>query len=118
MGPQQLTRIWLPYSQYSFRSVPPAADATACGRGGDDAGARAEGTVTDRSGRVWECGWGKDKEEIWDVPKSREVKRLEEIVADLRELQQGDGKVRAEEKVVPDCFCQGALVSAMYQIAC
>jgi hypothetical protein len=69
-------------------------------------------------GSVGEGRKGKDKEEIWDVPKSREVKRLEEIVADLRELQQGDGKVRAEEKVVPDCFCQGALVSAMYRIAC
>jgi hypothetical protein len=53
---------------------------------------------------------GKAKEsedKIWDLPKSKEVKGLEKIIADLRGVQAGEGKVvGGEEK--PPCFCQGS----------
>lgn len=55
-------------------------------------------------------GGKKGKEKIWDVPKSKEVKKLEGIMEDLRGLQAGEGKVMME-KEVPDCFCQGPLLN-------
>ena len=49
---------------------------------------------------------GKEREKIWDVPKSKEVKRLEGIIGDLKKLQAGEGKIKVDEGV-PPCFCQG-----------
>lgn len=45
-------------------------------------------------------------EKIWDLPKSKEVKRLEDTIEKLRVVQ-GEGKVAKEEQLIPDCFCQG-----------
>lgn len=51
-------------------------------------------------------GRGKAREEkIWDAPKSKEVKRLEGLVEDLKTLQGGGKVVRKESEV--ECFCQG-----------
>lgn len=49
---------------------------------------------------------GKDAEKVWDLPKSRAVKRLEGIIMDLKTLQAGEGKTQ-KETLSPDCFCQG-----------
>ena len=54
---------------------------------------------------------GKDKEKIWDVPRSKAMKRLEGMMTNLRVLQAGEGKMKAEEKMIPDCFCQGTNAS-------
>jgi hypothetical protein len=51
-------------------------------------------------------GKGKQVEKIWDVPKSREVKRLEGVIGDLRGLQNSEGKVNIDPGK-QDCFCQG-----------
>ena len=51
-------------------------------------------------------GQEKDREKIWDLPKSKAVKRLEGIQSDLKTLQAGEGKL-STEKLLPDCFCQG-----------
>lgn len=49
---------------------------------------------------------GKQREEkIWDLPKSKTVKRLEKLVEDLKTLQAG-GKVPRKDTEV-ECFCQG-----------
>ena len=55
-------------------------------------------------------GKGKSKasEKIWDKEKSREVKRLESILGDLRTLQEGEGRVQLDPSR-QDCFCQGRL---------
>lgn len=53
-----------------------------------------------------ESGKGKEREKIWDLPKSKEVKRLESIIAKLKEVQAGEGKVKADD-TVPPCFCHG-----------
>ncbi|KAK8869890.1 hypothetical protein IAR55_000458 [Kwoniella newhampshirensis] len=46
-------------------------------------------------------------EKIWDRPKSKEVKRLEGMIEDLRKVKDGDGKVRASGgDQVYECFCQ------------
>ena len=45
-------------------------------------------------------------EKIWDLPKSKEVKRLEDTIEKLRVVQ-GEGKAAKEEQLIPDCFCQG-----------
>ncbi len=67
-------------------------------------------------------GWkvkGKDKEKIWDLPKSKAVKRLEGVICDLRGLQAGEGKVSSDkEKIVPDCFCQGGLCLKLFTAEC
>lgn len=55
-----------------------------------------------------ESGKGKEREKIWDLPKSKEVKRLEGIIARLKDAQAGEGKVKADD-TVPPCFCQGKL---------
>lgn len=44
-------------------------------------------------------------DKIWDVPKSKEVKRLEELKDRLTVVQDG-GKISRDEKMF-DCFCQG-----------
>jgi hypothetical protein len=43
------------------------------------------------------------EDKIWDVPKSKEVLRLEGVVAALRGVQ-GGGKAVVSDK---PCFCQG-----------
>lgn len=49
-------------------------------------------------------------EKIWDVPKSKEVKRLEELKDRLTLVQEG-GKVTRDETIV-DCFCLGRVLHA------
>jgi hypothetical protein len=66
---------------------------------------RAQGGAGERGGGSG-SGRGKAREEkIWDAPKSKEVKRLEGLVEDLKTLQ-GGGKVPRKESEV-ECFCQG-----------
>lgn len=49
-------------------------------------------------------GKGKGKvEKIWDVPKSKEVKKIEAIIASLRSIQE-NGPKSGEGY---NCFCQG-----------
>jgi hypothetical protein len=45
-------------------------------------------------------------DKIWDLPKSREIKRLEGLKDKLTSLQNGE-KVKREDRDL-DCFCQGA----------
>lgn len=53
-------------------------------------------------------GKGKGKvEKIWDVPKSKEVKKIEAIIASLRSIQ-GSGPKPGEGY---NCFCQGTFRS-------
>lgn len=47
-------------------------------------------------------------DKIWDVPKSREVKRLEGVKERLLGVQDGE-KVKRDDNGIPDCFCQGGL---------
>ena len=42
---------------------------------------------------------------IWDIPKSKEVKRLETLVERLGAVRDGKKVKRGDE--IPDCFCQG-----------
>ncbi|ORX39792.1 hypothetical protein BD324DRAFT_234906 [Kockovaella imperatae] len=44
------------------------------------------------------------EDRIWDMPRSKDVKRLEEIREKLLAVQEGNGKVQA--KPYPECFCQ------------
>ncbi|KAK4687721.1 hypothetical protein P7C73_g2379, partial [Tremellales sp. Uapishka_1] len=48
----------------------------------------------------------KEQEKIWDIPKSKEVKRLESLIEDLEKMKIGEGKTASEEAVF-ECFCQG-----------
>lgn len=57
-------------------------------------------------GSVGGNGKGKQVDKIWDAHKSREVRRLEGIVADLKGLQNSEGKVRVDDEA-KECFCQG-----------
>ena len=50
-------------------------------------------------------GKGKD-EKVWDLPRSKEVKKLDDLRDRLLELQAGQGKVVSMEPVY-ECFCQG-----------
>ncbi|WWD15834.1 hypothetical protein CI109_100258 [Kwoniella shandongensis] len=50
-------------------------------------------------------GGGGGPEKIWDRPKSKEVKRLEGMIEDLRKVREGEGKVDNGDKVYK-CFCQ------------
>lgn len=61
------------------------------------------GSGSGSGNRETERGGG---EKIWDLPKSKEVKRLEDTIEKLRVVQ-GEGKVAKEEQLIPDCFCQG-----------
>jgi len=54
-------------------------------------------------------GGGKG-DKIWDVPKSREVKRLEGLKGKMKMVQDGE-KVKRDDEV-PDCFCQGTFSRA------
>lgn len=49
---------------------------------------------------------GGQGDKIWDMPKSREVRKLEGIIGDLKGLQNSEGKVRMDDGKEP-CFCQG-----------
>lgn len=40
------------------------------------------------------------------MPRSKEVKRLEGIIGDLKGLQNSEGKVRKDDEY-QNCFCQG-----------
>ncbi|WWC61216.1 uncharacterized protein I303_103796 [Kwoniella dejecticola CBS 10117] len=44
-------------------------------------------------------------EKIWDKPKSPEIKRLENVLDNLRILREGEGKIKSPEQVI-ECFCQ------------
>ena len=58
---------------------------------------------------------GAKADKIWDVPKSREVKRLEGLKGKLKMVQDGE-KVKRDDEV-PDCFCQGALSDFLCRVA-
>jgi hypothetical protein len=51
-------------------------------------------------------GKGKGVDKIWDMPRSKEVRRLEGIIGDLKGLQNSEGKTRKDDDH-QDCFCQG-----------
>lgn len=72
--------------------------------GGRQAGAVTFNVNEPRQKRVGKSNGGGEK--IWDVQKSREVRRLEGIIGDLRGLQNSEGKVRVDDDNEP-CFCQG-----------
>ena len=71
----------------------------------DQSGGQGQGQGQGRKGK------DKDVERIWDLPKSKEVRRLEGIMGDLRNLQAGEGKVASDGMKTPDCFCQGMFQS-------
>jgi hypothetical protein len=73
--------------------------------GGRQAGAVIFNVNEPKSKRV-DQSRGKSSEKIWDVQKSREVRKLEGIIGDLRGLQNSEGKVRTDDDNEP-CFCQG-----------
>lgn len=87
-------------------------DLSGMSRGGSASGSgrgvpRAAGAIT----IIEKKGKGKEKakpekagDKIWDLPKSKEVQRLEGIVEGLRAVQDG-GKGPAVD--TPPCFCQG-----------
>jgi hypothetical protein len=52
-------------------------------------------------------GKGKGVDKIWDMPRSKEVRRLEGIIGDLKGLQNSEGKTRKDDDH-QDCFCQGS----------
>ncbi|WWC90122.1 uncharacterized protein L201_005055 [Kwoniella dendrophila CBS 6074] len=54
-------------------------------------------------GKQREDNSSKGKEKIWDVPKSKQVKKLEKIKENLRIVKEGDGKLKEQGL---NCFCQ------------
>jgi hypothetical protein len=56
-------------------------------------------------------GKGKGVDKIWDMPRSKEVRRLEGIIGDLKGLQNSEGKTRKDDSH-QDCFCQGTFRSS------
>lgn len=70
-----------------------------------DADVLSNGGITTGSGGK---GKEKEKEKIWDLPKSKEVKKLEGIIEELKILQSGEAKSSSEEGSL-ECFCQGVL---------
>lgn len=68
----------------------------------DQIGSNPSGSVSGGSAG----GSGKKGDRIWDLPKSRAVKKLEGILGNLKSLQAGEGKVKVEEGR-EECFCQG-----------
>ena len=63
---------------------------------------KASGSTTPNGGRNGDQGKG---DRIWDVPKSKEVRRLEKLLEMLGAVRDGGKVKRADE--IPDCFCQG-----------
>lgn len=62
-------------------------------------------TIVEKKAKGKEKQRAEDKgDKIWDLPKSKEVMRLEGIVNALREVQ-GGGKGPMVD--TPPCFCQG-----------
>jgi len=89
----------------------PTAGSTRGGGSGSNTPGRQAGAVTFTEAKPKRVeastnGKGKQAEKIWDMPRSREVRRLEGIIGDLRGLQNSEGKVTRDEGK-EDCFCQG-----------
>jgi hypothetical protein len=65
--------------------------------------AKANGSSSGNGGaRKADQGKG---DRIWDIPKSKEVKKLEGLVEKLGAVRDGKKVKRGDE--IPDCFCQG-----------
>ena len=103
--PRQPVRSGGALTIHEAKKIPPRNE------GGITFGGMNNNNGTSRSGK------GKEKEKIWDVPKSKEVKRLEGIIEDLEGLRIGEEKqIRSSEDV--ECFCQGMSPSTFYNGRC
>lgn len=90
-------------------------DLSSMSRGGSASGSgrgsvRSAGAITIIEKKL-DRGKGKEKDaaerpgdKIWDLPKSKEVQRLEGVVAALRAVQDG---LKGAAVDTPPCFCQG-----------
>ncbi|WVQ78010.1 hypothetical protein IAT38_000091 [Cryptococcus sp. DSM 104549] len=107
-------------AQWSFGGRSPSMSGTS--RSGAGGGGSGASTPSLRQGgavhmnvvpaRLESGGGGKGKgkaqaEKIWDVPKSKEVKRIEGLVSSLRQVQNRGGKALDGEG--PGCFCHSRI---------